>query len=517
LRPITRAFGVALASGSLVLSGSLVGSAASVQAAEIEADQVAAIDWKPCPEDATAECGSLRLPIDYRKPSGEKFDLAVARRKATDPAKRAGVLLINPGGPGGSGVSFTIFAKDYFSADVQSRFDIIGWDPRGVARSQPVKCSRDLLVNGPSAYPANQAEFDALARHNRELRDDCRKRSGPIADHADTGATIQDMDAIRRSLGEKKINYYGVSYGTLMGQQYAERYGDKIRAMVIDSNMDHSLGTWGFATTEAVTAESSFTEWVKWCDRTTSCALHGKDVAKVWDDLLAKADRGEVTDPADPTRKVTAREIIGLAFGAFYGPDFKPLSDYIAELDAQKPLQRPAFAAEEEVNDVFQAAFCADWSLPVRNFAEYKAMEATENTLAPHMRGGSLGHSAIAACIGLPTKVNNPQHRLDIRNAPKILMLNALYDPATAYSWAANAHRQSKDTTVLLTYEGWGHGVYGRSECTTAPVDTYLATLKTPKPGTRCEAVEPPETATLNAGKTRLPAGPKPGIPGWLG
>jgi pimeloyl-ACP methyl ester carboxylesterase len=509
LQPITRAFGVAFVSGSLVLSGM-----ASVQAAEIEAVQVAAIDWKPCPQDATAECGTLRLPIDYKQPSGEKFDLAVARRKATDPAKRAGILLINPGGPGGSGVDFALVGKNYFSADVQSRFDIVGWDPRGVARSQPVMCSLTQLEKGVPVYPATQQQFDALVKYNRDLREDCRKRSGPIADHADTGATIQDMDAIRRSLGEKKINYYGRSYGTLMGQQYAERYGDKIRAMVIDSNMDHSLGTWGFAATEAATAESSFTEWVKWCDRTASCALQGKDVVNVWEGLLAKADRGEVTDP-DTGGKVDAREIIFEAFGAFYGPDFKQLADYVAALDAQQPSPQRAAAAEEEVNFVFQAAFCSDWSLPVRTFAEYKALEATENAIAPHMRGGALGHTAIAGCIGLPEKVNNPQHRLNIKNAPKILMLNALYDPATGYAWAANAHRQSRDTTVLLTYEGWGHGVYGRSECTRVSVDTYLATLKTPKPGSRCEAVEPSETAALNAVAAQRPAGPQPGVPGW--
>jgi pimeloyl-ACP methyl ester carboxylesterase len=509
LQPITRAFGVALVSGALVLS-----AVTSGQAMEIGSDQVAAIDWKPCPEDATAECGSLSLPIDYRDPSGEKFDLAVARRKATDPARRVGVLLTNPGGPGSSGVGSVIFDKDYFSAGVQSRFDIVGWDPRGVARSKPVMCSLALLEQGVPVYPATQQQFDALVKYNRDLREDCRKRSGPIADHTDTGATVQDMDAIRRALGEKKINYYGISYGTLMGQQYAERYGGNIRAMVIDSNMDHSLGTWGYAATQAATAESSFTEWVKWCDRTTSCALHGKDVAEVWEGLLAKADRGEVSDP-DTGRDMDAREIVFQAYGAFYGPDFKQLADYVAALDAQRPAPRRAAAADEEANFVFPAAFCSDWSLPVRTFADYRALDATENAIAPHMRGGALGHTAIAGCIGLPEKVNNPQHRLNIKNAPKILMLNALYDPATGYAWAVNAHRQSRDTTVLLTYEGWGHGVYGRSECTTVSVDEYLATLKTPQVK-RCAAVEPPAAAALDDGRRKLPAGPKPGVPGWI-
>jgi hypothetical protein len=246
---------------------------------------------------------------------------------------------------------------------------------------------------------------------------------------------------------------------------------------------------------------------VKWCGRTVSCALHGKDVVKVWDDLLAKADRGEVTDvpdPDDPTEpsKLSARSITALALDAFYGPSFQEFADYVAQLDARTSPRRRAFAGDVEINFARQAAFCSDWSLPVRTFTEYRMLEATEKALAPHMRGGALGHDSIARCIGLPEKVNNPQHPLTIKNAPKILMLNALYDPATPYSWAVNAHRQSKDTTVLLTYEGWGHGVYGRSDCTVKAVDTYLATLKTS--ATRCAAVDSAGAAVLKAG-----------APGW--
>ncbi|MFC0105506.1 alpha/beta hydrolase [Kibdelosporangium aridum] len=509
MHPITRALGVAFCGGALVLSTQTW----SAQAAEIEAGHVETIDWKPCPEDATAECGTLELPIDYAKPLGEKFKLAVARRKATEAARRKGILLVNPGGPGGSGVDFAISAREHFSQQIQASFDIIGWDPRGVSRSAPVNCSQDLLNGSPSGFPASQLEFDALAAYNRELRDDCRKRSGEIADHTDTGATIHDMDAIRRALGEQKINYYGVSYGTLMGQQYAERYGDRIRAMVIDSNMDHSLGTWDFAATEAQAFESSFQEWVKWCNRTISCALHGKDVVQVWEGLLAKADRGELANPDNPSRKLTARGIIGRAFGSFYGPEWKDLADFLAELDSQQPARHMSFG-DEEINEVFQSAFCSDWSLPVRTFAEYKALTATENAVAPHVRGGLLGHDAILSCVGLREKVNNPQHKLNIRNAPKILMLNALYDPATPYSWAVNAHRQTKDTTVLLTYEGWGHGVYGRSECTTVTVDEYLLTLKMPRIS-RCAAVEPLDKAVLAPVSSKPPAGPAPRIPGW--
>jgi pimeloyl-ACP methyl ester carboxylesterase len=518
VRSIIRAFGAVLTCGTLVLGAGVAAGAPQEQGQDADLQSVVgSIAWHPCVEVATVECGTLTLPIDWSKPKGEKFDLAVARRKATDPAKRIGIMLINPGGPGGSGVDFALGADRYFSPEVQQRFDIIGFDPRGVARSQPVKCSVDVLNRQPSLYPKNQAEFDQLEAYNKELAADCRANSGPMFDHADTLGVIKDMDAIRHSLGERKINYYGVSYGTLIGQQYAERYGHRIRAMVIDSNMDHSLDVKAFNDTEAVTAEDNFTEFVKWCDRTESCALHGKDVGKFWDDLLDRADRGEVKDPQDPTRVITTDEIRGRAFGAFYGPGWAYLAQWLDAIGANVPV--PASVASafsgEVAQNAFPAVFCQDWQFRVKNQRELSGLIASAERLAPHMRGSTLGHAAIAGCIGFPPKANNPQHRLRITTAPTVLMLNALYDPATAYAWATDAHRQTRDKTVLLTYEGWGHGVYNRSDCTKGATDAYLINLTTPQDGTRCAAVEPTTAATFGAQSPDLPTGPRPGVPGW--
>ncbi|MBW4716671.1 alpha/beta hydrolase [Saccharothrix obliqua] len=514
MRLIFRALGGAGTAIALVAGMTSFASAEPGGTAEAEAFTAAPIDWRPCPELADVECGTVNLPVDWSKPRGARFDLAVARRKATDPGKRIGVLLINPGGPGGSGVDFALGANNYFSQRVQERFDIIGFDPRGVARSQPIKCSLDVLRRQP-ATPTDRASFEALGRYNRELAADCRAQSGPMYDHADTIGVINDIDALRRALGERQINYYGVSYGTLIGQQYAERYGRNIRSMIIDSNMDHSIDTWGFNETEARTAEDSFNEFVKWCDRTTSCALHGQDVAKAWDALLAKADRGEVVDPQDPTVKITADTIIGAAFGAFYGPNWQELSEALVSIGAGRSVPK-AFTAEA-VHNPFPAVFCQDWNVRVRSYGEFSALTRRATRLAPHMRGSTLGQTAISGCIGLPEKVNNPQHRLRIKDAPKILMLNALHDPATGYEWAVEAHRQSRDTTVLLTYEGWGHGVYDRSDCTVNASDAYLIDREVPRNGTRCAAVEPQPSVARATSVPRVPVGPNPAVPGWLG
>ncbi|WP_121394460.1 alpha/beta hydrolase [Actinokineospora cianjurensis] len=506
MRTTTRVVGVVASAIALVV-GSVSLAGAQVQ------ERGGRIDWKPCAERADAECGTVRLPVDWRAPRGEKFDLAVARRKATEPSRRIGVLVINPGGPGGSGVDFALGAERFFSPEVLARFDIIGFDPRGVARSQPVMCSAEVVARQPSLYPANQREFDAMAAYNRELAADCRAQSGPIFDHVDTKSVVRDIDALRVALGERKINYFGVSYGTLIGQQYAEEFGQNLRAMVIDSNMDRSTGITRFGAESAATAEDSFTEFVRWCERTTSCALHGKDVAKWWDELLARADRGEIVDPTDPTTPVTSAQITNAAFGAFYGPEWATLASALASLDT--PATTRAAASTELVENPFTSVFCQDWDFRVKNHRELATLVSTANRLAPHMRGSVLGHVATVGCIGLP-KATNPQHRLNITTAPKILMLNAVHDPATSHAWAVSAHRQTRDTTVLVTYEGWGHGVYPRSDCTIGIADTYLTTLRTPRDGTRCAAVEPPTGPSIAATARPLPAGPFPGLPGWV-
>ncbi|MFI6096640.1 alpha/beta fold hydrolase [Lentzea sp. NPDC051213] len=502
MQPMMRVFGAALASSALVLGSSSAAFAAPEGQPEYQAG---AIDWKPCTEVPTVDCGFLELPVDYAKPNGEKFQLAVSRRRANDQANKIGSMVINPGGPGGSGVDFSFGADRYFSKEIVDKFDVIGFDPRGVARSQPIKCSADLMQKAPSAYPKNAAEYDQLVAFNKELRADCRKQSGAIFDHASTAEVAQDIDAIRRALGEKKINYYGVSYGTIMGQHYAERYGKNIRAMIIDSNMDHSLGTWKFLETEARGAEDMFNEWVKWSDRTPTSPFYGKDLRKIWNDLLAKADRGELKDPNG--RVITAENLGANVVGMGYGPAFKPFADYVARLAAGAPVSAK-FAEGETFENPFAGVFCNDYNLRVSSYGEYKALNTMEKRVAPNTRGSSIGHGAMMGCVGYP-KATNSQRPLKIKNAPKILLTNSRYDTATVYEWAVNAHRQSRDTTVFVTYEGWGHGVYDRSECTLKINNEYLVSLKLPRSGTTCAAVEPPaqEAGALTA-KRPVPAGP---------
>jgi pimeloyl-ACP methyl ester carboxylesterase len=483
-----------------------------------------AVAWAPCEEDPTAECGTLSVPVNWNEPNGERFDLALARRKATNPSARIGSLVVNPGGPGGSGVDFVLFGQDYFSSDLRSRFDLVGFDPRGVARSNPILCSLDLLLQGPSPVLTSQADYERMVAYNRALGDDCRRHTGPLIDHVDTLSVVRDIDAIRAAVGDNKLSYYGVSYGTLMGQQYAEEFPNRVRALVLDSNMDHSLGTAGFLLTEAATVQDSFNEFVKGCRADAGCVLHDRDIRALWRSLLDRAARGELLIPGSPT-PLTQFDLIATIFGAFYGPDWRGLAEFLVELDtanvsaetAAKFALRRTAVQQEVVENSFQPQFCGDYELPIRNYAEFAVYQKAQKVVAPDMLYSPLGLSATTACLGWSAQTNNPQHRLRAYPASKLLMLNAAHDPATPITWAINAKLQLGSAARFLLYRGWGHGVYGRSDCVNTAVDSYLISGALPGFGAQCAAVLPNPPATARSADTGrpLPKGPRPNVPGF--
>ena len=444
--------------------------------------------WAPCDDPAQpgAECAALSVPVDWARPDGPTFDLAVARRKATDPGARVGSMVFGPGGPGDSGVEMVVGRVSRFSPEVRRGFDIVSFDPRGVGGSNPVTCSGDLLAERPSPELRSQADFDATKAYNRRLRADCRARTGPVFDHLDSAQTVRDLDALRAALGERKLTFHGSSYGTLLGAQYAETYPRRVRAMVLESVMDHSVPTArAFLRSQAATAEDSFQEFVKWCDGAADCALYGRDVRAVWQGLLARAGRGELEDPAKPGISLSSSDLVNkIAFRKFYQADYAGLATAIAGMDASRPL--PASHTSAAPLHPATPVFCSDWHLPVRDYEEYASLVAMMRTTAPELPYLLPIHMA-AACLGAPTA--NPQHRLDADGAPPILLSNALHDPATGYPWAVSVARQLGRSSVLLTYEGQGHGSVTSGPCMEDTVDTYLTDLTVPPRGTSCPAV----------------------------
>ncbi len=427
------------------------------------------LDWHPCGPRQEAECATLTVPVDWADPRGPTFGLAVARRAAPDPALRIGTLIFGPGGPSDSGVSRVTEDPDRFSDAVLSRFDVVSFDPRGVGGSSPMVCDEELVEAAPNPVLTSQREFDAMLDYNRALWADCAART-PVWEHADTLSTVRDVDALRAALGERRLTFHGSSYGTLLGQQYAERYPHRVRAMVLESVTDHSSRTTAeFLTAQAWALEDSFDAFVAWCDRDSACALHGRDVRTVWSDVFTHADEVGMT-PFD---------LVALTHKGVKDPDYPRLATILKALAAGQPGQRVGNLG------VVIPAFCADWALPVRDYAEYRAIMRRVNAVAPDTRFPAQTF-ALSMCLGWP-EVVNPQRPARVDTRIPVLLLNARHDPATGWNWARSVERQLGRNGVLVTYRGAGHGSYTRSDCMERTADRYLISLTVPARGTTCQ------------------------------
>ena len=211
------------------------------------------LQWSAC--GTGIECAELRVPLDHADPTGTTIGLALARRPARDPDQRIGALLVNPGGPGASGVNLAISLNSLDGA-ILDRFDIVGWDPRGVRRSEALGCNDDLLdFYRLDPSPDSPDEADELNRAAAAAASACELAAGDRLAHLTTDDTVADLDLIRRALGEDQISYLGYSYGTLIGLRYAEAHGSRVRAMVLDGVFDPTQPLTEWLTDQALAAE----------------------------------------------------------------------------------------------------------------------------------------------------------------------------------------------------------------------------------------------------------------------
>jgi pimeloyl-ACP methyl ester carboxylesterase len=458
--------------------------------------------WVPCAEDPAAQCGSIEVPVDWAKPYGPEIRMAVVRRPAADPAARIGTLFVNPGGPGGSGVDFALAGAGYFSARLRERFDIVGFDPRGVRRSNPVRCGAALLAATPPAAIDTAAQYERTVAHHRRLAADCAARTGALFGHVDTLSVVRDMEALRAALGERRISFYGASYGTLLGEQYAARYPHRIRALVLDSVIDHSIGIGEFLNAGATAMQDLFDEFVAWCDRSTECAVHGRDVRGLWDALRAAARRGTLAAPFAPGQRLTEFELINVAAASFATPQWHALGNFIRAATAGVGARRAGPVADS-VEYALPAVFCDDWVVNVAGYADLRGRLRRAAARSRQMPYSPVVMSAVNGCLGWPGPTDNPQRLLPPARTGPILLVNARHDPTTPHAWARRVAAQLGPRASLLTYEGWGHLGYGRTSCVTAAVDRYLLTLRPPAARASCPGVAPQATGIGGVGPGR--------------
>jgi len=485
----TRLLALALTLGVVAAAPS-----ASAVASSGERPNAYTISWTACPDRPESQCGTVRVPLDWARPSGEKITLAVARHLATDRAHRVGALFVNPGGPGGEGAGVAANADLIFSPELVARFDIVGIDPRGIAGSNPISCRIPEPQPGYTLFPRTEVEFAQMVRYNRALGRGCLESTGPLLGHVDTVSVARDHEAVRIALGERTFNWLGLSYGTQIGANYAELFPDRVRAMVFDGALDHSSSSVGLLADEIATAEDAFNRFAEWCRATSTCAMAGQDVARAYDEIVARADAAPIP-VAGADHPVTGEDIRLLtpSYLEFKEPTvFGPVSGWVrlgaairdtlagdASAFATPPLQSPTEPIFGSL-----AVVCQDYALEVRTFADMQRRIQLGRYLAPHLRGGSQSW-LINRCVGWPVPPANPSRALNVHGVPPVLIVNATHDANTTYKWAHVVAGQIRGS-VVFTRVGDGHTSYLVSPCARAVIDRYLIDRVLPDPAQVC-------------------------------
>ncbi len=441
---------------------------------------VGAIEWKDCGEGF--DCAQLAVPLDYANPRGRKIELSLSRKPAEKPAERIGSLLTNPGGPGASGIGF-LRSGLLFDQRVLDRFDVVSWDPRGVNESNPLRCEKTALeYYEPDYTPDDPAEAQALHDAARRLVDACKTTDGEVLPHVGTIDTARDMDSIRQALGEDKLTYVGLSYGTRLGLVYAENFGKKLRAMVLDGVEDPSVDAETSLIQQAVAVDAAFEAFLADCRNDESCPI-GPDPDKAYRELVAGVERKPLDVDGD---QLGPTELAIATIAATYDSDaWEVLAQSIADgLDgdgaglhvlAESYVDSVSFAANLAIN-------CLDQPAP-RNPAEFEAFQARAAAAAP--RFGAYDAALGLPCYLWPVPANLAPRKIAAPDAPTILVIGTTGDNATPYKDAV-AVAEMLAHAVLLTYKADRHTSYGGSECATGAVADYLVDLKPPPPDTTC-------------------------------
>ncbi|MFC4119166.1 alpha/beta hydrolase [Nonomuraea zeae] len=440
-------------------------------------------DGKPATPAPGTECGKVQVPLDYAEPGGEKIDLALIRVKAT--GDRHGSLVFNFGGPGASGVDTLALASRAF-AGLASRYDLVSFDPRGVERSSGVKCGGrlDQLLGAGTA-----ADGDRLAK---EFAAACKRDSGKILPHVGTVNAARDLDRIRAALGDARLNYFGMSYGTHLGGVYATHFPKNVGRFVLDGAFDPTVTFEERAVIQATGFDHAFEAFAKDCVA-QGCDL-GTDPATVERTVETLVD-GLKTKPL----KVGDRELThGLAQLAVITPLYAKSTWPVLEQAAAAAVKgdgttllaladaytgRKPDGTYSTMMTSLQAINCAD-NAERPTVAETAAINDRVAKIFPILSAEGSG----SACAHWPVKGDDAAKRIDATGSAPILVIGGKGDPATPYQWATKLTDQLR-TGVLVTYEGEGHGAYlSGNGCVMNTVDAYVLKGKVPAKGTSCAA-----------------------------
>jgi pimeloyl-ACP methyl ester carboxylesterase len=478
---------VALAAGLLAMPAAVAAPAAPASSAAVPA-----LDWTDCGDGF--QCATARVPLDYGRPRGTWISLALIRLPAGDPSRRIGSLFVNPGGPGGSGVDVVREAgRVLYSDEVRARFDLVGFDPRGVMRSTPLRCfetfDQALAVLPPMAFPVTRAEERVWIRSDRTLARACAQRGGAILDHMATADVARDMDLLRRAVGDAKLNYVGYSY-VLDPIAWTTGRGDQARTLPFSTRLRSDQG-----------ALATLNEFFRLCDAgAANCAFSAGSPRHRYAELAERLLREPVQlpDGQGGTFPFTYADLVATTLGAMYDPpSWLDLAVFLQQLwDLAKPqaaagalralrARLGGFQQEDYPNFVegFPGVACSETDNPANVGAWARAARASDRRFRYFGRLWTWITSSCQPWPGWdPDRYAGPWTR---RTSNPVLVVGNRFDPATRYQGAvtlANLLPRSR----LLTLDGWGHTSLFASACIDAHVNAYLLTAHVPPRGTVC-------------------------------
>lgn len=500
-----RAVRTAAVMTAAAMAAACTGAGAGAGAAKIPAVQSTPtgyyqqkLEWTDCKDGF--QCADLKVPLDYAHPASGRLTLKVIRLPARNQAHRIGSLVTNPGGPGGSGVAFVRDSGRSFGAALRDSFDLVGFDPRGVGGSDPVRCLTNQQLDqyfATDSSPDTPAEVTALVATSKGFAAGCQARSARELPFVGTISAAHDMDILRSALGDKKMTYYGASYGTYLGAYYANEFPKNVRALVLDGAVDPKLSADELNIEQAKGFETALRAFAADCIKVAGCPLGTTSVddavSKV-SALQARADAAPLTSTLGDGRVVgEALLTLGIAT-ALYQKEAWPLlrlaltqanagdGSMLLRLGDQLVERQPdgSYTNQSEAN---MAVNCVDKPYST-DLAHYKQAAAQAKRIAP--RFGPFVAWGSLPCAYWPVRVTAPPRALAAAGSAPIVVVGTTRDPATPYQWAKNLAAELK-SGVLLSLDGDGHTAYLQGQpCITKAVETYLLTEKPPAAGTLC-------------------------------
>ncbi|HET7530841.1 MAG TPA: alpha/beta hydrolase [Mycobacteriales bacterium] len=479
------------ASSSPSAGQSSTSAAPSADAAALRRFYSQKLDWQGCGDGF--DCSSLLVPVDYAHPAGATMHVAVIRRKAS--GDRRGSLIINPGGPGASGVDYERGSAETF-AGVTSHLDLVSFDPRGVGRSRPIRCVSSSRLDAfihVDPTPDDAQEHASLVASSRRFADACFAGNHDYLEHVGTLDAARDMDVLRAALGDRKLTYYGASYGTYMGAKYAQLFPRRIRAMVLDGALDPSQPTIAENRVQAIGFETDLRDFLASCADSGHCPLGStpESAEQGLDELAARIDREPLSVGS---RSLGPGEFFeGLALG-LYSPSYwgglqaalgqakDGSGGYLLQF-SDALTERHDDGSYSNLVESNLAINCIDRPSP-RDVATFDAAARSFAKFSPHF-GAAIAYGSLPCAFWRVPAVEQA-HAVSAPGAPPIVVIGTTRDPATPYVWAKALARQLS-SGVLVTYDGDGHTAYQRGNaCISNAVNRYLTDRVVPRNGLRC-------------------------------